>query len=162
MIMQIPARSIVSMLLLLASSIAMPQTADPQGTPEAVALGHVSIATGQQSTRTLAITHVTVIDATGAPAKPDMTVVITGNRIATIGAARNVVVPRGAQVVDGKGQYLIPGLWDMHVHLFSPEMPWPAGPGISNKDWFFPLFIANGVTGVRDMFTESAEIKLAA
>ena len=50
----------------------------------------------------------------------------------------------------------------MHVHLFSKEMAWPAGPGISNKDWFFPLFVANGVTGVRDMHTDPGEIKLAA
>ena len=123
----------------------------------------VASATGlQPSTRTLAITHVTVIEATGAPPKPDMTVVTTGNRISVIGAGANVVVPRGAQVVEGNGQYLIPGLWDMHVHLFSKEMPWPAGPGISNKDWFFPLFIVNGVTGVRDMQTDAPEIKQAA
>jgi Amidohydrolase family len=127
-----------------------------------VSLGLVLTAAAQQQAPTFAITHITVIDATGAPAKPDMTVVITGKRITSIGAATNVVVPRGAKVVDGKGRYLIPGLWDMHVHLFSKEMAWPAGPGISNKDWFFPLFVANGVTGVRDMHTDPGEIKLAA
>jgi len=125
-------------------------------------LGAASIATGQQSTRTVAITHVTVIDATGAPAKPDMTVVIAASRMTAIGAARNVRVPGRALVVNGTGRFLIPGLWDMHVHVFSKEMPWPADSAISNKDWFFPLLVANGVTGVRDMETDPAEIKVSA
>src|SRR5262249_9860870 len=91
---------------------------------------------------TLVITHVTVIDATGAPAKPDMLVVITGDRITALGKASQVRAPKGAQVVDATGKYLIPGLWDMHVHTL-----W--------RDWseaFFPMFIANGVTSVRDMY----------
>jgi imidazolonepropionase-like amidohydrolase len=85
----------------------------------------------------LAITGVTVIDATGAPARPGMTVVVTGDRITAIGKPGAVGVPEGARVVDGKGKYLIPGLWDMHVHTASPS--------------FLPLYLANGVTGVRDM-----------
>ncbi|MDB5336688.1 MAG: hypothetical protein JWN70_2307 [Planctomycetaceae bacterium] len=84
--------------------------------------------------KSLAITGVTVIDATGAPAQPDITVIIFGNRIIAMG---EVGVPAGAQVVDGKGKYLIPGLWDMHVHTVSPS--------------FLQLYLANGVTGVRDM-----------
>ena len=87
--------------------------------------------------KSLAITGVTVIDATGAPARPNMTVVVTGDRIAAVGKSGEVVVPEGARVVDGKGKYLIPGLWDMHVHT--------AGPS------FLPLYLANGVCGVRDM-----------
>ncbi len=85
----------------------------------------------------LAITGVTVIDATGAPARPDMTVVVTGVRITAIGKSGEVGVPEGARVVDGKGKYLIPGLWDMHVHTVGSS--------------FLPLYLANGVTGVRDM-----------
>jgi hypothetical protein len=91
----------------------------------------------------LVFTHVTVIDATGAPAKPDMTVVITGDRITALGQTGKVRVPKEAQVIDATGQFLIPGLWDMHVHTLRPERI-----GI-----FFPLFIANGVTGVRDTHT---------
>ena len=87
--------------------------------------------------KSLAITGVTVIDATGAPARPDMTVVITGDRITAIGKPGEVGVPEGATVVDSKGKYLIPGLWDMHVHTADPS--------------FLPLYLANGVTGVRDM-----------
>jgi imidazolonepropionase-like amidohydrolase len=89
--------------------------------------------------KTVVLTHVTVIDATGARAMPDMTVVIDGNRISDLGKSREVKVPKGAQVIDAAGKFLIPGLWDMHVHTF-------------DKNLFLPLYVANGVTGVRDMF----------
>src|SRR5262249_3113617 len=85
----------------------------------------------------LAITAVTVIDATGAPARPNMTVVVTGDRITAVGKSGEVGVPKGARVMDGKGKYLIPGLWDMHVHTTGPS--------------FLPLYLANGVTRVPHM-----------
>lgn len=86
----------------------------------------------------LAFTHATVIDMTGAPAKPNMTVVITGDRITAIGRTGRVRIPQGAKVIDASGKFLIPGLWDMHVHFTEIERS-------------LPLFIANGVTGVRNM-----------
>jgi len=88
--------------------------------------------------KALVFTHVTVIDATGAPAKPDMTVVIKGDRIAALGKTANLDVPENAHVVDATGKFLIPGLWDMHIHP------------LDEKD-YLALFIANGVTGVRVM-----------
>src|SRR6516165_11486251 len=87
--------------------------------------------------KSLAITCVTVIDATGAPARPDITVVVTGDRITAVGKSGEIRVPEGARVVDGKGKYLIPGLWDMHVHTADRS--------------YLTLYVANGVTGVRDM-----------
>jgi hypothetical protein len=84
------------------------------------------------------IRDVSVIDATGGPAKPHSSVVIIGQRITAIGPAASISVPKGAETIDGKGKFLIPGLWDMHVHLWE-------------KQNLFPLYIANGVTGVRDM-----------
>jgi imidazolonepropionase-like amidohydrolase len=87
--------------------------------------------------KSLAITGVTVIDPSGEPARSDMTVVVTGDRITAVGKSGETGVPEGARVVDGKGKYLIPGLWDMHVHTASPS--------------FLPLYLANGVTGIRDM-----------
>ncbi|MDQ4121883.1 MAG: amidohydrolase family protein [Acidobacteriota bacterium] len=90
--------------------------------------------------KSIAFNHVTVIDMTGKALRPDMTVIITGDRISTIGKTGQVRVPKGATVVDGRGKYLIPGFWDMHVHLDE------SGKGAS-----FPMYIANGVTGVRDM-----------
>jgi imidazolonepropionase-like amidohydrolase len=91
----------------------------------------------------LAITGVTVIDATGAPARPGMTVVVIGDRITAVGKSGDVRVPEGARVVDGKGKYLIPGLWDMHVHTAVPS--------------YLLLYLANGVTGVRDMHAVSRD-----
>jgi hypothetical protein len=98
------------------------------------------------SRQVLVFTHVTVIDATGAEAKPDMTVVIRDGRIAELGRSDKIQPPKSAQVVDASGKFLIPGLCDMHVHEW-------------NKEAFFPLFIANGVTGVRDMFSPLPPIK---
>ncbi|HYX26957.1 MAG TPA: amidohydrolase family protein [Pyrinomonadaceae bacterium] len=91
----------------------------------------------------LVIIHVTVIDATGAPARADMTVTITGDRITAIDKRAKAGISPDAQVLNGSGQYLIPGLWDMHVHALS------AGRHV----FLFPIFIANGITGIRDMGT---------
>jgi imidazolonepropionase-like amidohydrolase len=91
-----------------------------------------------QAPRPLVFTHVTVIDMTGAPPSLDLTVVITGNRITELGKSGAVHAPEGAQVVDATGKFMIPGLWDMHVHWL-------------HKD-YVPLFVANGVTGIRIMW----------
>jgi hypothetical protein len=86
----------------------------------------------------LAFRHVTVIDATGTPEQPDRTVVISKGRITTIDESGKVRVPQNAFVVDARGKFLIPGLWDMHVHWYDED--------------YFPLFIANGVTGIGVMW----------
>ena len=65
----------------------------------------------------IAITNVTLIDGTGGAARPGVTVVVKGNRIADVGPATRVNVPRGAVRIDGSGKYLMPGLMDMHIHL---------------------------------------------
>jgi imidazolonepropionase-like amidohydrolase len=106
--------------------------------------------------RPLVVTHATVIDMTGSAPMPEMTVVVQGNRIAEIGKSGEVQIPDDAQVVDGSGKFLIPGLWDMHVHLFNNV----SAPGTNNKETYFPLFIANGVTGVRDMFTDADDLEI--
>ena len=79
---------------------------------------------------------------TGAPAKPHMTVIIT-DQITKLARREEFAIPKNAQVIDGAGKFLIPGLWDMHVHTVIGRLP----------ELYFPLFIANGVTGVRDMAT---------
>lgn len=89
--------------------------------------------------RALTLIHVTVVSFTGAPAQPDMTVVIAGDRITALGKTGKLKPPRNAQVVDATGKFLIPGLCDMHVHLTM---------GGSSA---LPVFVANGVTCVRDM-----------
>src|SRR3989442_1300378 len=65
----------------------------------------------------LVFNHVTVIDMKGGQPKPDMTVVIQGDRIVAIGKSANSRIPKDAQMIEATGKFLIPGLWDMHVHL---------------------------------------------
>jgi imidazolonepropionase-like amidohydrolase len=93
----------------------------------------------------LAITHVTVIDATGEPPRPDMTVLIGDHRIVGVGDSRSGSIPRNARVIDGSGKFLIPGLVDSHVHLTA------AGEPNGSRRFFLPLLLANGITTVRDM-----------
>ena len=90
----------------------------------------------------LALTHVNIIDMTGPKPKLDMTLIIVGNRIAAIGKTGKVRVPKDAQVINATGKYLIPGLWDMHVHLGDEDF---------DKNVHLRLFIANGITGIRIM-----------
>jgi hypothetical protein len=76
----------------------------------------VAQANAATQSKPLIFTHVTVIDMTGAPAKPDMTVVVDGGRISALGKSGKVRIPKGAQVINAAGKFMIPGLWDMHVH----------------------------------------------
>jgi len=93
----------------------------------------------------IAITHATVIDMTGATPLADQTVIIKKDRIANIGASNAVAIPRGAQTLDARGKFLIPGLADMHIHLTA------AGEPEGSRKFMLPLLLANGITGVRDM-----------
>jgi imidazolonepropionase-like amidohydrolase len=93
----------------------------------------------------LAVTHVTVIDATGASARPDMTVLINDRKIAVVDGFSSVSIPRNAQIIDASGKFLIPGLVDSHVHLTA------AGEPSGSREFFLPLLLANGITTVRDM-----------
>ena len=90
--------------------------------------------------RPVAITGAAVVDVESGRLLPDRTVIIRGSRIVTVGARGSTRVPVGARVIDGRGRYLIPGLWDMHVH--NPD------PGATAM---LPVYLAYGVTGVRDM-----------
>jgi len=91
--------------------------------------------------QSLAIKHVTVIDATGHAAQPDRTVIVDRDRIVAVVPSKKAHIPKNAHVVDGVGKFLIPGLWDMHVH----------GASDARAPWSHLLFLANGVVGVRDM-----------
>src|SRR5579864_9262751 len=107
----------------------------------------VAACLAQSTTSSVLIIHdVTVIDATGAPAKPHQTVIVRGGKIDAID---NSGMGFGGKLpgthVDGTGKFLIPGLWDMHVHMVFGDW-FPRG-----KEVALPLFIANGITGVRDM-----------
>jgi imidazolonepropionase-like amidohydrolase len=104
----------------------------------------LAIARATLSAQTLTITHATVVDVSNGALRPNQTIVVDGNRIVSVGAPASPVAARG-QVVDAKGMYVIPGLWDMHTHAY---FGWSRDFGDS---YVLPLFIANGVTGIRDM-----------
>jgi imidazolonepropionase-like amidohydrolase len=91
--------------------------------------------------QSLVIKNVTVIDATGHAAQPNMSVEIEGGHIVAVSPSKKAHTPKNATIVDGAGKFLIPGLWDMHVH----------GASDSRAPWSHLLFVANGVVGVRDM-----------
>jgi len=82
---------------------------------------------------------------TGTVPIPDQTVLIQKQRIAAVGPADTLGIPRAARIVDGRGKFLIPGLVDMHVHLTA------AGEPDGSRRFMMPLLLANGITTVRDM-----------
>ena len=88
----------------------------------------------------IAFTNVTVIDGVDSVPRRGQTVLVRGNRIERVAPSRLVRVPPGARVVDGRGRFLIPGLWDMHVHT-----------AVVGGRELLGVYVANGVTGVRDM-----------
>ena len=88
----------------------------------------------------IAISNVNVVDVESGTLLTEQTVVAASGRVVAIGANDAVSIPEQFRHIDGTDKFLIPGLWDMHVHLpvKAPELT-------------MPLFIANGVTGVREM-----------
>ncbi len=97
-------------------------------------------------TPVVALTHVRVIDGTGAPARDDQTVVIREGRIAAVGPQATTPVPAGAAVLDLSGRSVMPGLVMLHEHLF-----YPTGPGVYGNEAmsFTRLYLAGGVTSMR-------------
>jgi hypothetical protein len=92
----------------------------------------------------VAIRHVSVVDVVNGRIQNNVTVLLKDGTITAIG---KLVPLEKAKIVDGTGKFLIPGLWDMHVHCCNAP------------DHFFPLFLANGVTGIRDMAGPLDELK---
>jgi len=94
----------------------------------------------------IALTHVRVIDGTGAAAREDQTIVIARGKIASVGEAASADIPKDAQVLDLHGYSVIPGLVGMHDHLF-----YPMGNAIFGEmAYSFPrLYLAGGVTTIR-------------
>lgn len=92
-----------------------------------------------------ALTNATVVDVERGTLARGQTIVVRGGRIQQVGAANTVRIPRGATRVDLAGKFVIPGLWDMHVHI-AENIP----EGRAAADYYGSLFLAYGVTGVRD------------
>ena len=88
----------------------------------------------------LVVTHATVVDPDAVQPRRDQTIVVRGARIEAVGPSATTPVPAGARVVNATGKFVIPGMWDMHVHTDVP-----------GGEALLPLYVAHGVTGVRDM-----------
>jgi len=109
-----------------------------------VTVGGQNAAPDRVPDRTTYITHVTVIDTkTGKEAK-DQTVVISDGKISDVEKSEGIAAPTSNRIVDGRGKYLMPGLWDMHVHSVRTE----------RIPTMFPMFVAKGVLGIREMGTD--------
>lgn len=98
--------------------------------------------TASSSRQSIAFTHINIIDVRRGSLARNMTIIIVGDSIQEIGKTGKVHILRKALIIDAHGKFLIPGLWDMHVHLGDEEF---------DKDSYLRLFIANGITGVRIM-----------
>lgn len=96
----------------------------------------------------LILNNVNVVDVRTGAILAEQTVVLNRNHIDSVGPTKSAKTPRNAPSVNCRGLFLIPGLWDMHVHLYFGDW-FPHAGEIS-----LPLFVANGVTGVRDMGSE--------
>jgi len=101
---------------------------------------------GSTLMQSLVIENVTIIDGVRPVAQTNKTIVIVNNRITEVGDKGKVSIPKKAKIINGEGKFLIPGLWDSHVHLSSGE-------------YSLPLFVANGVTSVREMGGDLQQVK---
>ncbi|HEX5726966.1 MAG TPA: amidohydrolase family protein [Longimicrobiaceae bacterium] len=105
---------------------------------------------------TFAVTGVTVVPMTAETVIRDATVLVRDGRIAAVGPSGDVRVPAGARRIDGRGKYLIPGLADMHTHLYAddPEMPDSIAPHELG------VMVANGLTAARLMIGTPQHLQL--
>ncbi len=94
---------------------------------------------------TLTIVHATIVDTISGKLFRDQTVTVQGNRIASVAKSSKADEKAAGKVLDARGQYLIPGLWDMHTHVYFDSTV------NDGTDIVLPLFLVNGITGIRDM-----------
>ncbi len=96
----------------------------------------------------LAITDVSVVNVDAGAVHAEQTVLVNGDTIVAIGPSSTIEIPTGAHRLDGRGRYLIPGLWDMHTHAHRE----------GRAAWHYPAYLDHGVTGIRDAgtFADSA------
>ena len=98
---------------------------------------------GSSAYSDLLIRNVTVVDVASGTAQPNRSILIHGDRIARVDT--NIPEAPNVAMLNGRGKFVIPGLWDMHVHL-------------SRRD-YLPLYLSHGVTGVRDMGSDFNAVK---
>jgi imidazolonepropionase-like amidohydrolase len=99
---------------------------------------------------------VNIVDVVAGEIRSDQTVLISNGRITVIGAAGSVALPTDARIIGEQGKYLLPGLWDMHVHLRSDQNK-PGIPLVAENESMLDLFLPNGVVGIREMGGDLAD-----
>lgn len=139
-------KTLVSLLLVVNISVGLCGQQNPSNAQRNPSNAQQNSARAQRNVanaaKQLAITHVAVVDVARGVVKRDMTIIIAGGRIAVVGKSTTVKIPRRSRVINAAGKFLIPGLWDMHVHLGDEDFDQAA---------HLRLFIVNGVTGIRIM-----------
>ena len=91
------------------------------------------------------IINTNIIDVELGKVDSGMSLILKDNLIIELGKAKAIQTPKNATIIDGKDKFIIPGLWDMHAHTSSDSI---------TRQVAYPLFIANGITGIRDMIAD--------
>jgi imidazolonepropionase-like amidohydrolase len=104
---------------------------------------------------TMAFVGVNVVPMDRERVLANQIVLVRNGRILSVGPARSARIPKGAQRIEGKGRWLMPGLAEMHGHVPGPDDP------VYLDDVLF-LYVSNGVTTVRNMSGNEAHLKLRA
>lgn len=101
----------------------------------------------------IVLRNVSVINTNDGQVRSNSALIIVGNRITQVGDSSSIRIPVNARVIEGNGRFLIPGLWDMHIHTF-----FGGDFSIGARELTLPLLIAHGLTGVRDMGSDLDEV----
>src|SRR5271167_4097264 len=97
----------------------------------------------------LALTHVRVIDGTGAAPRDNQTIIIANGKITAIGDDAGIAIPTGTRTLDLTGHTVIPGLVGMHDHMYYIAPPGPPALYPEHAASFPRLYLAGGVTSIR-------------
>jgi imidazolonepropionase-like amidohydrolase len=103
----------------------------------------------RENTPIIVLTHLELIDGTGAAPRSDQAVVIDHGKITAVGATASVTIPSSAKVIDATGKTLIPGIVGMHEHIFYPSTADGPLTAVEQFYSFSPLYLASGVTTAR-------------
>jgi imidazolonepropionase-like amidohydrolase len=122
----------------------------------AMGLGSCASTPDAPVTDGLLISSVSIVDTAAGSVSGPRDVVIRDGRIASVSDAGTGCGGGSCELVDGTGQYLMPGLWDLHVHLESYKAP--EDPELEPASWYAPLAISYGVLGLRDLGSRTDEI----
>jgi imidazolonepropionase-like amidohydrolase len=122
--------------------------------PSAAVLLAAAVATAPQGVEPVAFTDVTVVSLESDRVLPGQVVVVEGGRIASLGPADRVRIPRTLRRIDGRGRFLMPGLVDTHIHI------WPEESDAASAEKEFLLLLAHGVTTARVMIGQPEHLRL--